>query len=181
EALDGVTQLVVSADAGTPLARLRRLLAALPEAASRDVVLAVPLPEDVRLPDAPSPADADDLLCGEEGLPASSGPLGELAPAQLLETLRPFHQEASACFAQASAEAAEGGRLVLHFRVGPDGAVQAACAREDDLGDPALRRCVVSRLSALRFPAPDPPGHVDAALPLVFRPDRSAAPRALCP
>ncbi|HJK93458.1 MAG TPA: AgmX/PglI C-terminal domain-containing protein, partial [Polyangiaceae bacterium LLY-WYZ-15_(1-7)] len=104
-----------------------------------------------------------------------------LAPAQLLETLRPFHQEASACFAQASAEAAEGGRLVLHFRVGPDGAVQAACAREDDLGDPALRRCVVSRLSALRFPAPDPPGHVDAALPLVFRPDRSAAPRALCP
>ena len=72
EALDGVTQLVVSADAGTPLARLRRLLAALPEAASRDVVLAVPLPEDVRLPDAPSPADADDLLCGEEGLPASS-------------------------------------------------------------------------------------------------------------
>ena len=76
---------------------------------------------------------------------------------------------------------AEGGRLVLHFRVGPEGAVQAACAREDDLGDPALRRCVVSRLSALRFPAPDPPGHVDAALPLVFRPDRSAAPRALCP
>ena len=67
------------------------------------------------------------------------------------------------------------------FRVGPDGRVAQACIGSDELGDAGVRRCVLDAIRATAFPRPDPSGTVDAALPVVLRPDASLRQRPLCP
>ena len=171
----------VTAEAGVPLGRLRALLAVLPTALSGLVALAVPLAPDTRLPQTTAQPAGDRMMC-PDGLPepAADARLGNIAPQDIIGSLTPLREGARQCFDNTSGPAALGGRLVLHFRIGADGAVTEGCYTEDDIEDITLRTCVLEAARATRFPAAGPSSFVDAALPLVFTPDASLRQAALC-
>jgi len=178
---DAAPPVFVTAETGVDLARLRTLLHWLPESVHGATALAVPLAPETRIPDPGARREDDTGLC-PDGLPdpPADAAEGTLSPEQLLGSLTPLREGSRACFDNATGEAATGGRLVVHLRVGPDGEVTEVCFPEDEVKDPGLRSCVAESARATRFPAPDPPGFVDAAIPLSFQPDDSLRQRPLC-
>jgi hypothetical protein len=171
----------VTAEAGIPLGRVRQLLAALPTALSGLVAIAVPLAEETRLPETTTAPAGDRMMC-PDGLPAPTADmqLGNIAPEDIIGSLTPLRDGARQCFDNTTGPAALGGRLVLHFRIGPEGQITEGCYTEDDIDDITLRTCVREAARATRFPAAGPSSFVDAALPLVFTPDASLRQAALC-
>lgn len=167
----------VTAEAGVPLGRLRRLLAALPEGSH--VAFATALGEEIRVPDPPpTPPDRGTGLC-PDGLPAPppGSVMGQIGAEQVIGALDPLRQRARACFETEVPTQAPGGLMTLMIRIGPDGGVSETCLLEDDLGGTALRNCVLEAARASRFPAPQPEGYVDVQIPLRFQPTYQ---RALC-
>ncbi|MFO0692960.1 MAG: hypothetical protein U0230_05350 [Polyangiales bacterium] len=173
--------VLVTADATVSIATLRGVLDVL-GARGRSTALASVLPESTRLPDEPPPpGDPTGGLC--EALPdlapdATEGSLPVDAIRRGLESLRAAVPGCVA--ASSSGRVARGGRLGLLLRIGPNGTVEAACARQDAIGEPTFRACVLDAARALRFDRPTPPGSVDVALPLVVTPDTSLGRDALC-
>lgn len=178
---DAPPPVFVTAEAGVELSRLRALLHWLPAPVHGATALAVPLAPDTRIPDPDARREDDSGLC-PDGLPERPDGAGEgdLSAQQLVSSLTPLREGSRACFDNATGQAATGGRLVVDLRIGPDGTVTEVCFGEDEVGDPGLRACVAEAARATRFPAPDPPGLVDAAIPLVFQPDDSLRQRPLC-
>jgi hypothetical protein len=70
--------------------------------------------------------------------------------------------------------------VVLALRIGPDGLVQQACVREDEVGDPSARACLTRSVRELAFPRPEPEGFVDVQLPLRLSLSESQRQRPLC-
>ncbi|MGE0789467.1 MAG: hypothetical protein AB7S26_27580 [Sandaracinaceae bacterium] len=173
----------VTAEAGTPLARVAEILAMLPAASIGRVGLAVPLAENTRLPETPSGDAPPDLtgLC-PNGLPprAAGDPEGNLRPDRIIGALGPLRQAAEICVGTAAGAGAGGGRVVLSFRIAPDGRVSEACVSEEPAPDPSLRECLLRGVRATMFDEPSPAGSVDVALPLVLAPLASQRQRALC-
>ena len=60
------------------------------------------------------------------------------------------------------------------------GRAREGVAVEDEIHDTSLRACVLESLRAIQFPTPDPPGFVEAQLPVILRPDDALAQRAVC-
>lgn len=178
----GAVPLFVTAEAGQSIDRLRDLLHRLPEASAGVTALAVPLAPETRLPDAAARSEDTTGTC-PDGLPepAEGTAEGELAARDIVGALGPLREGARGCFDNATGPAALGGRTSLALRIGPEGAVTEACFREDEIGDPGLRACVLEAARATHFPSPDPPGIVDAIVPLVFEPDASLRQPPLCP
>ena len=180
--------VVVTAEAAMPISSLARLLAALP--ASSHVVLAVPLGSDVRLPAAvanrlPGAADVaahDDASLCPDGLPPPPDPTPEGAlPTQVLrDALLPLGEAGRTCVANLGAAAAGGGRIVLHLRIGASGVVAEACVHDDAVGDGGLRRCLLDAARQIPFPAPEPSGIVEVALPVVVSAAASLDQRPIC-
>lgn len=174
--------VAVTADAGTPLATVRAALAAVGERAP--VTLAVPLPVDTRLPAGEPAVDPELARAGmcEGGLPAAPDARpGALPRSAIVDALGAFRSRAAECMRLVTGPAAAGGALDVAFRIAGDGSVAHACARRDEAGDPGLRLCVLDAARALSFPAPDPPGVVDVALPVLLAPDQGLLQRPLCP
>jgi hypothetical protein len=61
------------------------------------------------------------------------------------------------------------GKVSVSFTIEASGAVKAATA-EEDLGDPAVAKCIVERFKKLRFPKPLGGGIVKVTYPFVFKP-----------
>lgn len=183
-AAEDAGMLVVTASPTTPLPALRSVLLALPAQLAERVAFGVALAADTTLPPGPAaPAAADDGLC-EEGLPEPSAERPESSPdpSAVLGALAGFRENAVSCVSAAGSGAARGGRLEVHLRAGPGGAVEAACARRDTVGDYALRACVLGSALSVRLPAPaDDEGFYDVALPLRFAPDVSLGQTPWCP
>ncbi len=163
----------VTADAGMALSEVAELLRTV----HVPVAFAVPLPDGVTLPPAPTTTAATDLC--PDGL---TPPAGEAAipVADVVEALQPFRDSAGECLAAGSVESAAGGRIEVSFHVGPDGAVSQACAMADATGSEPVRACVLEALRSVRFPAPDPAGTVAFALPVQLAPANDPAPHPLC-
>ena len=172
----GASRVFVSAAGGVPLTRVRDVLAALPDAASTLVVLAVALRGDTTLPDPPTRGEGDTGMCAAMEA-RSPGPTGDMDARAARETLAAL-SSASICLSSAGPESASGGRLGLEIIVGASGAVERACATSDEIEDSGVRTCVLDHVRALRFPASN--GEVTLRLPIALVPDRSDAPRALC-
>jgi hypothetical protein len=175
--VSGSAMVVVTAEAGVPLADVARVLAALPDGAR--VAFAVPLGEEIRVPDPPEPpADRDTGMC-PDGLPEL--PLdalrGTLARDQIVAALGPLRDRARQCLETSAGTRAAGGLAEVMMRVGPDGSVIEACVVNDELGGTELRHCLIQAAREIRFPAPDPSGHVDMSLPLRLTPTYQ---RAMC-
>jgi hypothetical protein len=180
---EGVGALYVTAEAGTPLARVAEVLDAVPASLHGVVGLAVALTPGTRLPATAQDADvvATTGLC-PEGLPPmpEDVPAGDLRPDVLVQSLGPLRQAVATCVSSARNLGPTGGRLVLSMRIGPDGRVLEACASRDEAQDPALRQCVLRVARAVAFPPPHPAGAVDVALPLVLAPEASQRQAPLC-
>lgn len=68
----------------------------------------------------------------------------------------------------ARAAVASAGDIVIHFHVGPDGAVVEQCVSEDTVGDAEVRRCANDLIAMGRYPARSET--VDVVVPLRFTP-----------
>lgn len=174
--------LFVTAEAGTSLARLASVLRHVPESFAGRIAFATPLVRGTRLPAPPPPAEADASLVCPEGLapPAEDALEGELDPRAIVGALGPLRQGAQACVSAAQGPGAGGAHVRLALRIGPDGRVSEACAISNDSSDAALSACLVRAVRATIFPAPDPPGLVDVALPLALSPLETQRQRPLC-
>ncbi|MFW6086967.1 MAG: hypothetical protein ACODAG_07165, partial [Myxococcota bacterium] len=168
--------VVITAAPDLPLARLRTLLEALPETARP--ALGVALSAETKLP---QPLDADvegPELC-TDGLPPllDGTPSGDMDGKEAASILHPFAEEARRCVG-AFPEAAGGGRLELHLRVGAEGRIKEACIARDTVGSPLLRSCLLDRAGDLRFP--EPGGTVDVVFPLRLAPSPGILQQPLC-
>ncbi len=175
--LANVATLYVSAEASVPLTQVRELLHAI--GPRYEVVLAVALPKGTHLPDLAT--HTNDFLC-PTGLSelAADATEGELPGTVLQTTLAPLREAALACALSTAGRAARGGKLQLDLRIGPDGSATELCLEHDDIGEPALRHCVIESARSLKFPRPDPAGFVDVSLPLALSLQGPTAQRALC-
>ncbi|HEX7477533.1 MAG TPA: hypothetical protein VF331_06980 [Polyangiales bacterium] len=171
------TTVYVSAEAAVALAQVRELLRTLP--ARYEVALAVALPKGTRLP--PPAPQSGELLC-PDGLAelAADAQEGDLPVPVLQSALAPLHDAALSCALATGGRASLGGRLLLDLRIAPDGSVTALCLEHDEIGELALRRCLVESARSLRFPKPEPSGFVDLSVPLQLQLQGPTAQRALC-
>jgi len=175
--------VVLTADAETPVRRMLDVMASH-EDDWGEVVLAVLLPEGTRLP-PPRTANVDEdpaqaaMRC-PDGLPAPSGPVGELPVDVVRSGIAPLVEATSGCTGQATGAVAGGGLLEIELRVTEDGRVDRACAATDEIGDPGFRACVLEAAEALRFPRPSPRGEVDVAVPLRIPEAAGLRQRPLC-
>jgi hypothetical protein len=167
--------VVLVADAGASLARVRTLLAALPEDAV--VALGVLLPEDTRLPQPLVPDDPEAGLCAD-GLPPTDEAEGQFDVAAARAALAELQEKVTRCNDYRSGSGRDEGTITVALRLSDGGAVSAACASGDTVGDPALRACTLAAVREVRFP--DPAGVVDLAIPFRFEPSPLATQRPLC-
>jgi len=168
--------IVLIADAGASLTRVRTLLAALPEEAV--IALGVLLPEDTRLPEPLVPAaEAEAGLC-PDGLPPTEAAEGHFDLDAARPALAELQAQVSRCNDYRSARGRDEGTIAIALRVAAGGGVSAACATDDRVGDPALRACTLGAVREVRFP--DPGGVVDLAIPFRFEPSPRARQAPLC-
>lgn len=168
--------IVLVADAGTPLVRIRSLLAALPDDAV--VGFGVLLPEDTRLPEPLVDSDAADAGLCPDGLPLTEAAEGQFDLEASRPALTELQAQVTRCNDYRSGTGADEGTITVALRVGPGGAVTGACATADSVADPALRACTLGAIREVRFP--DPGGVVDLAIPFRFEPSALGRQRGLC-
>jgi len=168
--------VVLVADAGTPLVRVRSLLAALPSDAL--VALGVLLPEDTRLPE-PLVADheRDAGLC-PDGLPETDDAEGRFDLEAARPALAELQAQVTRCHDYRSGSGADEGTITVALRVSAGGALGPVCAKSDSVGDPALRACTLGAVREVRFP--DPGGVVDLAIPFRFQSSTLGRQTPLC-
>lgn len=173
---DGTSQLFVTATAGMPVAELVAILGELPAMPGR-VALAVPLPENTRLPEPPASTAETAPIC-QLTTPAEEA-LGELPISALREGVAPLIDRARLCAGTTDGPGALGGRVQLAMRIDARGRVIEACVTDDDTNDGALRACLVAAARELAFPAPTG-GALDVALPFSIAPGPTHRQLALC-
>ena len=176
ERLVDYAEVVIPADAGTPLDRLASVAAALP--AETTVAFGVLLPEDTRLPEPLVPAEASEAGLCPGGLPPTDEAEGRFDAASAAGALADLRGRLARCNEYRSGVGEAAGVLAVGFRIGPGGEVTQACATADAIGDPALRACALQAVQETRFA--DPGGVVDLALPLGFEADATARQQVLC-
>jgi hypothetical protein len=177
--VEGPATVYATADRDLPLTQLLEAVELVP---SRfEVALAVALPKGTKLPALTPPADRGGDLC-PDGLPppAASDREGELSGAAAQSSIGPLREHALACALNTGGRALLGGRLVLALRIATNGRAREACFVKDEIGEPLLRRCLVSAARDLTFPAPNPAGFADLQVPLQLELEGPAAQRPRC-
>jgi len=159
--------LYVTADAETTLRALSDLLSTLPYP-QPEVALAVVLEAGTRLPKQSEPLMRDPAVWCPEGLPELEfdAPQGDIPRSDIIAAIDTMRDEAQQCLAAAEGTAAAGGRLQVAIRIDASGKVEKRCLIEDEIGNLALARCILSTVNKLRFPPPNPSGPLDIHLPL---------------
>ena len=169
-AAGGARQVYIVAAAGLPVRRLLALAEGLPVGVG--AVLTVPLPGDTRLPAAAEGPAANEERSGLCEAPLEGGE-GQPRMDALRSVLGGFASAAQGCVRRARTDTRWGGEFRVMFRLDADGGVDQACASVDELGDPALRACVLTELRQLRLPngaADIAGGTAVLELPLRFTP-----------
>lgn len=175
--LSAPATVYVTADRALPLRNVLSLLRLIPN--RYEVALAVALPKGTRLPAAVS--DTREGLC-PQGLPepAASDSEGSIDESSVRAALEPLREAALTCALSTGGRALLGGRLVLALRVGTNGRAREACLVQDSIGEPLLRRCLISAARDLSLPTPSPAGFADLHLPLQIALTGPSAQRASC-
>ncbi len=173
--------LYVTADAEIPLGKLYELLATLPHP-QPEVALAVALSAGTRLPTQSKPSTRDTAVWCPQGLPElkHDAPQGNIQRSDIIAAVNAMREEAQECLSAADATAAVGGRVQVAIRVGVSGSVEKQCLIEDEIENLALAKCILSTVSALRFPPPNPSGPVDIHLPLRLAPQGISGQKPVC-
>jgi hypothetical protein len=167
----------VTAERDMPLRGLVELLRGIPN--RFEVALAIALPSQTRLP--PAAAASSELLC-PDGLPAPARAEheGELDAQAARAAFAPLREAALSCALATGGRALLGGRLVLGLRIGADGKAAQLCFVSDAIGEPQLRRCLVSAARDLTLPTPQPAGFVDLNVPLEIALEGPSPQRSSC-
>ncbi len=168
--------IVLVADGGTPLVRVRSLLAALPSDAV--VAFGVLLPEDTRLPEPLVASDDTDTGLCADGLPGTEAAEGQFDLEAARPALAELQAQVTRCNDYRSGSGADEGTITVALRITEGGAVGGVCATDDSVGDPALRACTLGAIREVRFP--DPGGVVDLAIPFRFQPSTLGRQTPLC-
>lgn len=170
--------ILVTADAATPLVRVRALLSRLAPL-HVPVALAVPLPVGAVL-ERPPIAAADRAATCPHGLP--SAPPGTLVGDLPLDSSLPVLSSWASATAACTPHTLQPGDLTVDLRIAGDGTVSLACAQVDTFGDADVRRCILDVVRGSHFPPPDPTGSVvELAYPVrIPRPGLSDAQEPLC-
>lgn len=176
-ALPGPATIYATADRDLDL---HALLAALELVPNRfEIALAVALPKGTQLP-AAAPVDPSALCPAGLPAPAGSEREGDLSSAAAQQAVTPLREAALSCALNAGGRALLGGRLVLALRIGADGRARETCFVADEIGEAALRRCLLSAARDLPFPRPNPAGFADLQVPLQLSLAGPSPQRARC-
>lgn len=177
----GPGTVYVTADRDLPLSQLLETVElVVPD--RFEIALAVALPKGTKLPvlTPPTAARAGELCPDGLPPPAASDREGELSGAAAQSSVGPLREHALACALNTGGRALLGGRLVLALRIADNGRAREACFVSDEIGEPLLRRCLVSAARDLAFPAPSPAGFADLQVPLQIELEGPAAQRPRC-
>ncbi|MBK6690519.1 MAG: AgmX/PglI C-terminal domain-containing protein [Deltaproteobacteria bacterium] len=108
---------------------------------------------------------------GPDGKPArlqSSGPPGSLERDHIRARIAGIKTLVRRCYEAAQWRApVRPGRLTTHFRVAPDGQVDAACILDSALLEDELEACVLATIRGLRFDPPKGGGSVTVIYPYI--------------
>jgi hypothetical protein len=173
----GPAAIYVTAEADISINALTELLRAVPN--RFELALAVALPKGTRLP--PPATAVNELLC-PEGLPvpARNEREGALDAKAAQVAFAPLREAALSCALATGGRALLGGRLVLGLRIGSNGKPRNLCFVSDAIGEPLLRRCLISAARDLALPTPRGAGFVDVNLPLEIALEGPSAQHASC-
>lgn len=95
---------------------------------------------------------------------------GGLEKADLSVIIKAHEEEIRFCYErELQDQPTLAGKLVVHGLVGADGSVIDAAVDHDELGDPAVGRCVVGRVKRWVFGAPVGGGAVKVTFPWIFK------------
>lgn len=101
--------------------------------------------------------------------------LGTLSETQIRGAFRKASYDFRKCYNAASKKTPKlKGTLTVALVVQPDGSHKGLKVVNDELGDKAMSRCVLTRIREVRFPRPKYGGEVDVTYPLVFEPAKGA-------
>ncbi len=101
-----------------------------------------------------------------------------LDPAKIDAVIKQHLDEISECFDNDAARkrGTEGGRLVAHFVIEPDGSVSSAKIADSKVNDQIVEDCLAARFRSFRFPNPTAGGVVTVNYPLLFSLPGDATP-----
>lgn len=94
--------------------------------------------------------------------------LGALPREAIDAVIRTGLEDVRACFLPHATEAS--GKVVVEFRIGPDGTVVSSRAKVDEVGH-GVGECVSDAMARLVFPEPSPTGNVLVSYPFLFTPE----------
>lgn len=106
--------------------------------------------------DEPAELDANDLDAGA----------GNLSQRVIADVVKKGAWQVTDCF-QRHGLKGQGGRLLVEYEIGLDGAVTRAESKESSVNNPVLQSCILSAMKRLKFPPPEG-GTVIASYPFVF-------------
>ena len=171
---------IVAAESNVSLSKLEDALALL-KTAKGTVVLATPLPAPVQGLLSPSEAKRQRLEPGalfecksfDYSGDLAGLPIGAYTPSHLYDAIDVLKHDVMAC--ERGLAPVGGGTIEVHVAVNPDGKPAKACVSGDDIGDLAVRRCVVEATLGASLPRPDKAGwnYFGASFMLAGRPIRA--------
>lgn len=95
---------------------------------------------------------------------------GRLSREAIQQVVRVNLPEVRACYEAGLERQPElAGRVVVHFVIAANGAIDSAEVREDGLGDGAVAECIVADIRGWHFPEPEGHGVVGVTYPFVLR------------
>lgn len=99
-----------------------------------------------------------------------SAALGGIGAAEVRRVAHAHTAELSGCYEAALAKVEQAaGRVVVRFVIDPQGGVPAAHLAKDELGVAGVGCCLVQRVAAWKFPAPEGGGYAVVEYPFTVR------------
>lgn len=132
-------------------------------------------PASAPLPAASSAASGERGASADAAAPAAVASArshgGGLSAAQIADVVNARYGAFRTCYQLAAIDSPGlRGQIAVEFLVAPDGHVDRATVRTDNLGSPRLASCLLQEFERLEFPSAYRP--TGAYWPLIFRPKR---------
>jgi hypothetical protein len=124
------------------------------------------------IPKSVAPISGQSVQVDSPDLQTPAGP--SLTREEIRLVVRAKMPELRACFEAGLADDPElGGRLLLRFTIGPDGHAGPVQIVDDQLGAPAVARCLAELIPRWQFPRPRPGPALTITYPFVFSSEQS--------
>ena len=138
-------------------------------------------PPAAPMPPAPDPSSDVPLTARHFTSGEGSGARGSLDKDLIRQVVRRNQGQVRACYEDVlnRGNAPLAGKVVVNWRIGPDGTVGTSSLVSSTANHAGLEQCVVEAVRGWRFPKPKGGGVVNVSYPFVFRPAGEGAPGAV--